>query len=376
MQHRIVDLRARRVGLINRAQELRSGRSTGGESRSELVAVEREVAILERRIATLEREGTLAARFRDIGDHAFELWVRCLGRMEGWDRELRVALAVGNTGGFIVPDGWTRDLIEAGRPFGTIENLAEPEETVGRGQVHATGVTDGLTAALIPEAGAYPADSADTFFQVDFDAYKFGTVQRMSEEWLDDNGFDPLGFLARRGGQAIAEAANPYFVAGNGNQQPRGVLNNTVGVTLGAGQTSTITSADSLIDLFHSVGPGYRANGSWVMSDDMLKIVRKLKTTDGQYIFRPGTAVGEPDSVLGKPVYPDPDMPIPGAGAKTVLFGDVRSNYIVRSAGRPKVVVLEQAYALAGQVGFRIDRHMDGDIVDTKAARLLQQAAA
>lgn len=392
-------LRGRRAGLLKREREL----GTSAEDQQEGARVGFEIDLLTRRIRELEHLGREPQR-RDMVLHGLDLYLRT-GRVPEHDEldargrtlhernaavdrrmnEVRRALKVPTTraaynigadsgGGVTVPEEWSQELAQVERQFGRVAGLASNVTTTGVGDLHWTTVVDAETAALIAEGGAY-VESEDTFGEVVFNAWKYGGLAKASDEVVSDAGVDLANFVAQRAGQVIAVANNPHFVNGTGTGQPRGITNNTTGVTLTAGQTTTITSADSLIDLFHSVSPAYRDNASWLLHDNTVKIVRKLKDTTGQYIWQSGLQAGAPDTILGRAAYPDPDMPVPAAGAKTIYFGDVKRNYLVRYAGPVTVKRLTDLYAANGQVGFRVDRRVDGDIVDTGAARILVQSA-
>jgi HK97 family phage major capsid protein len=264
--------------------------------------------------------------------------------------------------------------VQVSRQFGRVEALASTIDTQGTGALHVPAVVDAETAALIAESGAY-SETEDTFSEVVLDAYKYGSLAKASDEMVADTGVDLAGLVAARAGQAIALGLNPHLVNGTGTGQPRGITANTTGVTLSAGQTTTITSADSFIDLFHSVSPAYRDNATWLLHDTTFKLARKLKDSTNQYILQPGLQAGAPDLILGRAAYADPDMPTPAANAKTVYFGDIKSNYLVRNAGPVTVKVLTDLYSANGLVGFGVDRRVDGDIIDSGAARVLIQSA-
>ena len=51
-------------------------------------------------------------------------------------------------------------------------------------------------------------------------------------------------------------------------------------------------------------------------------------TTD-QYLWQPSIQAGAPDTLLGKPVYTDPNVAAVATSAKSVAFGDF-SAYFVR----------------------------------------------
>jgi HK97 family phage major capsid protein len=149
---------------------------------------------------------------------------------------------------------------------------------------------------------------------------------------------------------------------GDGSGKPTGVVN---GSTLGktAAATNAIT-ADELMDTFYALGRAYRQNAAWIMHDSTIKAVRKLVTGvsgDKTYLWSPGLSAGEPDTLLGRPVYASQDMAEIATGNKVAVFGDMSYYYIGdrQSIGLQRLVEL---YSANGQVGFRIFKRTDGKL--------------
>jgi HK97 family phage major capsid protein len=71
---------------------------------------------------------------------------------------------------------------------------------------------------------------------------------------------------------------------------------------------------------------------------------------------------------LGSPIVIDPFLADPAASAKPIIYGDL-SCYWVRRAGPARVLVLNEKYADTGQVGYRLDVRVDGDLVDTTGVK-------
>ena len=84
---------------------------------------------------------------------------------------------------------------------------------------------------------------------------------------------------------------------------------------------------------------------------------------------------GEPDKLLGKPVYTSQFMPEIAAGAKTVLFGDLGYYWIADRQGR-SFKRLNELYAATGQVGFLGSERVDGKLILPEAVKVLQQKAS
>lgn len=189
------------------------------------------------------------------------------------------------------------------------------------------------TAAITSEGGTI-SESDPAFGKRTLGAYKYGVLIQASSELLTDTGVDLEGYLAMQAGRALGNAMGAHLVTGTGSSQPTGIVTSaSTGVTGGTGVVGAFT-ADNLIDLFYSVISPYRNSPScgWLMRDATMGATRKLKDTTGQYLWQPSLQVGVPDTLLGKPVYTDPNVAAVATSAKSVVFGDFAA-YFVRMAG-------------------------------------------
>jgi HK97 family phage major capsid protein len=102
--------------------------------------------------------------------------------------------------------------------------------------------------------------------------------------------------------------------------------------------------------------------------------LRKLKNNDGQYILRESIVEGTPDTLLGRPVYCSPNIPVMAAGAKVMVFGDLKHYWIGDRQGKT-FQRLNETFALQGQVGYLATERVDGILVLPEAVKTLQMAA-
>ena len=109
------------------------------------------------------------------------------------------------------------------------------------------------------------------------------------------------------------------------------------------------------------------------MADATAKLIRKLKDSNGVYMWQPGLQAGDPDMLLGKPVIASTAMPAATTGLKSVVFGDM-SCYTVADRQGAILQRLNEIYAPNGQVGFRMVKRMDGKVVDAAGIKHLIQA--
>ena len=316
-----------------------------------------------------EKIGTSSDTYRDA------FWNQVRSR-NGLSYEIRNALSEGvdSEGGYLVPDEFERTLVQA------LE-----EDNVIRAHAHVFTTSNGVhkipvvatkgVANWIDEGQAY-GESDDVFAQEQIDAHKVGTLIKVSEELLDDSAFDLQSYISKEFTRRIGAKEEEAFLIGDGSKKPTGILHATAGAQVGvtAAGAAAIT-ADELIDLYYSLKSPYRKNAIWVLNDGSIRAIRKLKDLSGQYLWQPGLRQGEPDMLLGKPLYTSAYMPNIAAGAKTILFGDL-SYYWIGDRKGITFKRLNERYADFGQVGFLASKRVDAKLILPEAVKVLQQKAS
>jgi HK97 family phage major capsid protein len=189
--------------------------------------------------------------------------------------------------------------------------------------------------------------------------------------------------LARRIGRAL----NPHLTNGTGGgAQPVGLVpNTTTGVTDSTGSTTSLTY-DNLVDLIASVDPEYlepldeaapipgAAEGhvGFMGSKAALAMLRKVKDTAGQ----PVVTEGVPPKVLGYDFLVNPDVPVPAANAKSLLFGSFPNGYLVRRVTGDVILLrLTELYQENLQLGYLAFARADGTPADAAACRAYANSA-
>ncbi len=286
------------------------------------------------------------------------------------------ALQIGtdSEGGYLVPDEYERTLVEALEEENIFRQMAKVIKT-SSGDRKIPVVASKGTASWIDEEGAFP-ESDDSFGQVSIGAYKLGTMIKVSEELLNDSVFDLQSYIFREFARRIGAKEEEAFFTGNGTGKPLGVLAATGGAETGVtAASSTAVTADELMDLYYSLKSPYRKKSVWVLNDSTIKAIRKLKDSNGQYLWQPSLTAGTPDTILGRPVKTSAYMPAIAAGAKTIAFGDFSYYWIADRQGR-SFKRLNELFAASGQVGFLASQRVDGKLILAEAVKVLVQKAA
>lgn len=212
---------------------------------------------------------------------------------------------------------------------------------------------------------------------------------------LDDSAFDLAAFLQENVSDEFGVQEGAAFVSGNGINKPRGFLTAEItseaddvrafgklqyvasGVA-GAISDSTHNGVDALIDLVASLPASYKVGDGvgWQMNSQTASIIRKLKTGDDNkaYLWQPSLIVGQPDRLLGYPVYENEEMSDIGANAVPVAFGNWRRGYTI--VDRHELRLLRDPYTKKGWVRFYFTKRVGGGLTDTKAIKLLKIAAS
>jgi HK97 family phage major capsid protein len=283
-----------------------------------------------------------------------------------------LAVARDTDGGFTVPEEWSAKLIEAMAAYGAVRATSTILSTSTGVDIHVPKVEDAMVSAQVGEEQPF-TESDDDYDEAILGAYKYGHIVKVSDELVQDSMFDIDAHVRARAARAVALKEGAKLAVGTGSNEPTGLLTAaTVGVTAASATTVTF---DELIDLYFSVPAPYRNLGSWLMGDGLVKIAAKLKDSEGRYLWQPSLQAGTPDTFYGKPVRTDPFIVDPAINAVTAVYGDL-SGYWVRDAGGVVVKVLVEKYADTGQIGYRVHKRTDGDLVDGNGVRSLKMAAA
>ncbi len=190
--------------------------------------------------------------------------------------------------------------------------------------VHATtGTANAALPVAISANGAITANDA-TLTTVNLSVSKYGYLTLVPSELVQDTAFDLEAYISQAAGRelsrTIAYIAATAAIAGfttAGATGPTGT-STTLGNQATAGQ-----GTDLIYQLYHSVLPEYRTNAAFVMNDTAAALVRQLKsTTSGAGVWEPALTAGDPDMLVGKPVYISPQIASMAASAKSIFFGE------------------------------------------------------
>jgi HK97 family phage major capsid protein len=290
-------------------------------------------------------------------------------------------------GGYALPeelDERIEKTLVAISPIRGIANVVK----VGSAGYRKLVTTGGTPSGWAAEVGARAETDTPDFAEI---APPFGDLYAnpaASQAMLDDAAFDVEAWLASEIATEFARAEGAAFVAGDGTNKPKGFLaapNSIDGdatrafgtlqflKTGVAGGFPASAPQDKLVDLVQSLRTPYRQGAVFVMNSATAAAIRKFKTDDGAFLWQPGLAAGQPDSLLGYPLVEAEDMPDVAANALAIAFGNFRAGYLI--AERQETQILRDPYTHKPFVHFYATKRIGGQVMNSEAIKLLKFAA-
>ena len=266
-------------------------------------------------------------------------------------------------GGYLVPDEYDTRLIQKLEENNIVRSLATNIKTSGEHKINIASTTP--AANWVEEGGQLTFGEA-AFDQKILDAHKLHVAVKVTEELLYDNAFGLENFLIDSFAKAIGNAEENAFLNGTGTGQPTGIFATKDGGTY---ITAKTTGADAIIELVYSLKRAYRKNAAFIMNDKMIATIRTYKDNNGAYMWQPALVQGEPDRLLGFPVYTSQYAP-----EDSIAFGDF-SYYNIGDRGTRSFKQLTELFAGNGMIGYVAKERVDGKLVLPEAVQILKVAA-
>jgi HK97 family phage major capsid protein len=311
-------------------------------------------------------------------------------RREAWTRYLRTGdesgvarldvkslnTGTGSEGGHVAPPELDR-LIEArllaASPMRQIATVRQTSAGVYRKPVGL-----GAAAAWVGEEGARTETAVTGLDLLEFPAGELYAMPAATQTLLEDAYADIDAWLADEVESAFAAQESAAFVTGNGTAKPKGFLDYTIvaesshawgQIGFVPGDFTDEEAADQLIDLVYAPKSQFRTNARFVMNRRTVSAVRKLKDSDGRYVWQPGVS-GEAATLLGYPVTEIEDMPDIGTGNSAIAFGDFRRFYLITD--RQGARVLRDPFSAKPYVLFYTTKRVGGGVQNFDAVKVMK----
>jgi HK97 family phage major capsid protein len=300
------------------------------------------------------------------------------------DNEVK-ALSVGTNpdGGYLVP-------VEAELAMDRLLSEASPMRSVCTVRQVSTAIfkkpfnLGGAASGWVGEQSSRPVTDTPVLDELNFPVMELYAFPLATQSILDDSAVNIEQWLADEVNVTFAEQESDAFINGNGVNKPHGILQaptvanaswtwGKLGFVVSGASGAFVAApngGDCLIDLVYSLKAGFRSGARFMMNRTTMSEVRKLKDTDGAYLWQPGITAGQPSTILGFPTIEAEEMPDTDPDAFAIAFGDFRRGYLI--VDRIGVRVLRDAFTQKPYVGFYTTKRVGGGIQNYEAIKLLK----
>ena len=375
---------------LEKAQKIADEAVLASKRQSRIVTDERgEVIDLDRKAQewasmNARRRGTVVGSFgaADMDGYkaAFDTFLRKGEEVMGPDERKALSVGTDPDGGYVVnPDLSGRIVMKV---FET-----SPMRAYASVQVISSDALEGLfdlneaSSGWVGETDSRAETNTPQLGKWRIPAHELYAKPKATQKLLDDASINMEAWLASKVAEKFARDEANAFVVGNGVNKPRGFLTFPSGTTLpgtierfDTGVNGAFAAApnggDVLINALYGLKQQYRANATWFMNRATLKLTRKLKDSDGAYLWSPGIAAGQPASLLGYPVASFEDMPDPATDSLSIAVGDMREAYQI--VDRLGIRTLRDPYSAKPYVEFYTTKRVGGDVVNFEALKLIE----
>lgn len=300
--------------------------------------------------------------------------------------EIQAAMTKGTDadGGYLAPVEWDRTITGKLKQVSPIRANARVISITTNGFKKL--FTDrAVGSGWVGETAARPATSTPQIASLDFPLGEIYANPAISQQLLDDAAIDLEAWLADEVQTEFARQEGIAFLSGDGTNKPHGILTYVEGAanaarhpwgaiqTINSGAAAAMTS-DGFIDLFYSIPTEYRANAKLYTNRGSQAAMRKLKDGQGNYLWQPSYAAGQPATLAGETIVEVPDMPAVAANSIAALYGDMEATYLV--VDRVGIRVLRDPYTNKPFVHFYTTKRVGGGVYNPEPMRALKVAAA
>ena len=270
-------------------------------------------------------------------------------------------------GGYLVPPvQWINKLITAKDNLVHMRRLATVFPVTNGDSLGAPSLdNDPADPAWTAEIGTVSEDSTMSLGKRELHPHQLSKLVKISMKLLRKAAMGADSLALQRLAYKFAVTEENAFINGSGSHDPLGVMvasadGISTGRDVSTDNTTTAITADGLIEAFHALKGQYWGTAEWGFHRDAMKMIRKLKDGNGQYLWQPGLQSNVANRILDRPYWVSEYMPNTfTTGLYVGIIGDFSHYWIADSLGFT-IQRLQELYAANNQVGIIGRAETDG----------------
>lgn len=286
-------------------------------------------------------------------------------KMFDYIRNTTKSMAVndGPSGGYLVHTDYLNYVFEKVRD---VDEIRANATVLTTGSSALEIPTEGQDAGLewVGETEERPETDAPTFGKVNIPVTEAHAKIRMTRIMRDDASFDVESYITRKLIDRIARGEGQAFINGKGTTVPEGLWACSKIGSIESTATAGSIGADDLLDMTAEVPWALESECAFIMNKRTEVAIRKLKDSDGQYLWNPSLIDGMPSTFGGYRIVKAPSAPDIASSAFPVMYGALKDYAIVDRQG-VELIVDETSASLRskGQIEYQFNCRLGAAVV-------------
>lgn len=301
--------------------------------------------------------------------------------------DVKAAMSIGSDpdGGYTVTPDTSGRIVKRIYETSPMRQVASVT-TIGTDRLEGFNDLQEGTANWVSEGGPRARTGTPQLGKWEIPVHELYAFPETTQRLLDDSAWNVEAWLAEKTADKFARVENAAFLTGDGIGKPKGLLAYPTAATADAtrpwgtfqhvltgtdgGFGAAANGSDKLIDLVYSVKAPYRNGATFLMARSTVAAVRKLKDTQGAYLWQPSLNALSGGTLLGFGITEAEDMPVMAADSLSIGFGDFREAYQI--VDRVGIRVLRDALTNKPYVGFYTTKRTGGGAISFEAVKFLK----
>ncbi len=269
-------------------------------------------------------------------------------------------------GGFLAPSEFVLEIIKKITEISPLRTVARVS-TTSRGFIEVPTRETLMQASFRGEGGPLTVTNS-TYGTLKINVHALDAISVATTHMLSDSAFDIAAEMEADWLESSSQVEGDKFLNGDNVEEPEGFLTNDKVQIVLSGIANDF-SADNFFDLQGELKVGY--NGVFILNRRTLAKTRKLKGSDGQFLFAVASE-SMPATIGGDPFISAIDMPDVAVDSFPIAYADWRQGYWI--VDKTEMGVLRDPFTLAGtgKVRFIFTRHTGGKVRQPEAIKKLK----
>jgi HK97 family phage major capsid protein len=226
-----------------------------------------------------------------------------------------------------------------------------------------------FNSGWVAEMSERPETGTSKLLQKRITIHELYAQPKATSKLMEDSAINFNSWLVEQISDSFTKKENESFISGDGQNKPKGIINNQDIKTIEAEEVGTVSIQD-ILNLINSLDESYLANASFLMNRSTLSAIQNFQDGNGRFIWQGSISSTMKDTLFGIPIYCCSYMPKIENGKTPIILGDFKAGYKILD--RTHVTITKDPYTDKPFIKFYAVKRVGGDVLDSRALKMLK----